>query len=110
MSDWIGTLQAPTIPAFIPDNSQWLSGQGTGTWFSIAPTSQKDNYLIKRFSPEGNLECDRIFKIEQNDVMYDISEPYQFTHISHCSKCRIIQNGITFVFNYLPPSQEDEIL
>ncbi|MBL4594863.1 MAG: hypothetical protein JKX68_13775, partial [Flavobacteriales bacterium] len=83
-----GTIIAPELPASLPSNTQWLSGQGTGTWFCIAATGQSNRYQVKRFKPSGELDCDRVFEIEESGLVFDINEPYQFTHVSHCAKCR----------------------
>ena len=79
----------------IPGNAQWLSGTvGSGSWFSI--TDEKNKYRIKRFSPEGKLECDRIFTVDNS--AFDLHIDYQFTFLSHCKECTIIQNEITYKF------------
>jgi hypothetical protein len=101
MIDLTGTITAPELPVSIPSNAQWLLGQGAGTWFSIAETSNSNQYQIKRFKPAGELDCDRVFEIDDNGSVFDISKPYQFIHISHCAKCSIIQNEIVFVFNFI---------
>ena len=79
----------------IPGNAQWLSGTvGSGSWFSI--TDEKNKYRIKRFSPEGKLECDRIFTVDNSN--FDLNIDYKFTFLSHCKECTIIQNEITYKF------------
>ena len=79
----------------IPKKAQWLSGTvGSGSWFSI--TEEKNKYRIKRFSPEGKLECDRIFTVDNS--AFDLHIDYQFTFLSHCKECTIIQNEITYKF------------
>lgn len=97
----IGTIIAPELPNSVPRNAQWLSGQGKGTWFSIEATSNTNQYKIKRFRAAGELDCDRIFEIEANGSVFDINETFEFTYVSHCAKCRIMQNGKVFVFNYI---------
>ena len=79
----------------IPDKSQWLSGTvGSGSWFLISP--EKSKYRIQRLSPEGKLECDRLFTIDNST--FDVHIDYQFTFLSHCKECTIIQNEITYKF------------
>ena len=79
----------------IPGNAQWLSGTvGSGSWFSI--TDEKNKYRIKRFSPEGKLECDRIFTVDNS--AFDLHIDYKFTFLSHCKECTIIQNELTYKF------------
>ena len=97
----VGTIIAPELPVSIPSNAQWLLGQGAGTWFSIAATDSSIHYQIKRFTPSGALDCDRIFEVADNGLDFNINETYEFTHISHCAKCRIKQSGKVFEFNYI---------
>ena len=82
----------------IPEKAQWLSGTvGSGSWFFISVEYSK--YRIQRFCPEGKLECDRIFTVDNSD--FDLHIDYQFTFLSHCKECTIIQNEITYKFyNY----------
>lgn len=101
MEERKGTTHPPALPSTIPAHSQWLSGQGAGTWFCIDTTSNPNQYNIKRYTPKGSLDCDRIFEIEDNSSVFDINESYQFAHVSHCAKCRIKQNEIIFIFNYI---------
>ena len=95
----MGTINPPIKPTHIPQHVEWLLGQGAGTWFCIDKIAT--NFRIRRYTPEGELDCDRIFKMEENGIVFNIEQPYEFTHISHCSKCRIIQNETVFVFNYI---------
>jgi hypothetical protein len=97
----IGSIYPPAIPEGVPSNSKWLLGQGSGAWFSIRKIDRVNQFNIKRFTPKGSLDCDRIFEIEDNGSIFDIEKLYEFTHVSHCAKCRIIQNGTTFIFNYI---------
>lgn len=97
----IGTIIAPELPSQLPSNCQWLSGQGAGVWFCLDATNIEKRYQIKRFSSEGNLDCEGIFEIEDSENQFDISRAYQFAHISHCAKCNIIQEDKLFVFRCL---------
>ncbi|WP_117880773.1 DUF6695 family protein [Aureibaculum luteum] len=96
----IGTLIPPNLPKTIPENSKWLSGQGTGCWFSMETTTISNTYRIVRYTPQGIVDCDRIFKLVENDSVFEIGQPYEFVHVSHCNKCRIQQNNQLFIFNY----------
>ena len=78
----------------IPSTSQWISGIGAGSWFHIS--KERKRYRIKRFSKEGDLECDRVFGVEPED--FDITQSYEFTYLSHCKECTIIQNNKTYKF------------
>ena len=97
----IGTIQTPELPIHIPAHSKWLPGQGIGAWLCIDVTSDNNRFNIKRYTPSGELDCDRIFEVEETELTFDIDKEYQFTSISHCSQCRIIQNETVFTFNYI---------
>ncbi len=88
---------APEKPQSVPKNAQWLGGQGAGVWFTIS--AEENNYQIKRYSSAGNLDCEGLFSIEEGQ--FNLNGPYQFTYISHCAQCRIIQNNKVFVFNLM---------
>ncbi|MNQ73237.1 hypothetical protein D3C85_879640 [compost metagenome] len=90
-----GTLPAPARPENIPPDSQWLSGEVAGGWFWMQPKGE--NYTINRYSSEGTPECSGTFRLDGNNF-FDIKLPYSFSHLSHCSKVTITQNGRTFRF------------
>ena len=89
-------LKQPARPNNIPQESQWLSGIGAGSWFSIEV--EKETYRIKRYSPAGQLECNRRFNVTSTG--FDIKQPYEFVYISHCMMCTIFQNKKTYIFKY----------
>jgi len=82
-------------PKNISEKAQLLEGVGASSWFEIS--EENTAYRIKRYSEEGELECSRIFEAEPNT--FDINASYQFTYISNCKQCKIIQNNKTFTFN-----------
>lgn len=88
----------PKTPENIPKHSQWLSGQGCGVWFCIEKLEGDNLYSIKRYSVDGDLDCEGIFFIEDDSKKFNIKEDYNFRHISHCMKCEIEQAGYRFKF------------
>lgn len=96
--DLTGRLIAPQKKGETPSQSQWLTGEGGGAWFYIK--SEGLNFRIKRYTPEGELDCDRIFKLSSTSTFKE-GEPFEMQHISHCAIVRIKQNGITFEFHYI---------
>tara|TARA_R110002050_G_scaffold300786_1_gene472674 strand:- start:14202 stop:14495 length:294 start_codon:yes stop_codon:yes gene_type:complete len=90
-------LTQPEKPINIPVSSQWLAGQGAGSWFWIGATESTFNFQIKRFSPLGVLECDTVMIANMEGFI--TTKPYQFTYLSHCSFCTIIQDSHTFTFS-----------
>ena len=81
-------------PKKIPKNAQLIKGVGASSWFVI--DKEKELYRIQRFSQEGILECSRLFTSAPNT--FDVDLPYDFTYISHCKECTIIQEGKIFKF------------
>jgi hypothetical protein len=89
-SDLQKTLPAPEKSKIIPSNAQWLSGEGAGSWFNII---EKDTlFVISRYGPDGDLECESEFLIG-NKMNFNINKPYRFDYLSHCSKVKIKQKG-----------------
>ena len=82
------------IPKNISEKAQLIEGIGASSWFTIV--AEKERYRIERFSEEGELECSRLFQAYPNT--FDINLRYEFTYISHCKECTIIQGTITFKF------------
>ena len=81
-------------PENIEETARLLKGIGASSWFVIK--SEGNLYRIERFSPEGELECSRLFRAEPNT--FDINYEYEFTYISHCKECTILQNNQTYKF------------
>nr|MBS0037082.1 hypothetical protein [Saprospiraceae bacterium] len=89
------TLPQPTKFAGIPDEAQWLSGEGSGSWFYIQ--SIEEGYLILRYDTEGQLECSGIFELN-GEVEFTIDAEFNFAHMSHCQKVSIQQSGKIYEF------------
>ena len=81
-------------PLNVPPNSQWLSGIGSGSWFHIQKIGEL--YRIRRFCPNGSVECDKKFLLTNKG--FEINKDFEFTYISHCQKCTIKQKGRLHVF------------
>ena len=86
----------------VPQEAKWLSGQGEGTWFVI--TKEEDflpeEYRVRRISPQGNLDCDRVFEQENKLANIDLSKDWDIAHVSHCAIVRIKQNDTIQVLNF----------
>ena len=89
------TLPEPEKHTSIPANSQWLSGEGAGSWFSIKKENEK--FYVSRYSPEGKVECEGEF-VCKNEHQFSIEMKYQFVHLSHCKTVHIVQESSTFIF------------
>lgn len=80
-------LPKPKLPSNLPPIAKWLAGEGAGSWFVIAK-DEDSRYKITRFSPEGRLECEGLFKTEK---MINLHDDFTITYPSHCSIVTIMQ-------------------
>ena len=96
-----GTLPEPYKPKYILEFAQWLSGEGSGSWFSIRQ-NEYEKYFISRFGPNGELECEGEFQISNNQS-FNIRIPFQFEHLSHCRKVSIRQEKRFIEFIRIEP-------
>ena len=80
-------------PKNIKEDAQLLTGIGASSWFHIS--KENDKYRISRYSEKGKLECSGRFCV--NDKSFNIEKSYQFTYISHCQECVIIQNSRRYI-------------
>jgi hypothetical protein len=81
-------------PQNIDSSSQLIKGIGASSWFTIK--SEGDLYRIERFSTDGELECSRLFRAKPST--FNINHEYEFTYISHCKECTILQNDRPYKF------------
>lgn len=89
------TLPEPKRPNNIPAHAQWLSGEGAGSWFLLE--RYHSDFLITRFSAEGEVECKGIFN-SSGEKIFNMNKEYEFAYISHCSLCTIMQDDAKFIF------------
>ena len=87
------TLPEPNRVANIPIQSQWLSGEGAGSWFYIEKSQTKNAFRITRYSPTGLVECESNFEINNSFDSLDIDKPFRFVHLSHCAFVHVEQNN-----------------
>ena len=82
------------VPKNISKKAQLIEGIGASSWFAIV--AEQEFYRIERFSKDGELECSKLFNAEPKT--FDINSAYEFTYLSHCKECTIIQNNTIFKF------------
>jgi hypothetical protein len=80
-------LPKPKLPINLSLSAKWLAGEGAGSWFVIEKDKEV-NYKITRFSPEGRLECEGLFKTEK---VINLHDDFSITYPSHCSIVTIMQ-------------------
>lgn len=88
---WLNeTFPAPERHANVPANTQWLSGEGYGSWYDI---SVSDDVLeLNEYGPQGKHESKAFFKIHAE---FQPEEPYEITYPSNCKVLTVRQHGKT---------------
>jgi hypothetical protein len=99
-SELSGTLPEPKSNDKIPFGARWLSGEGAGSWFHIAKR-QDGHYHITRYSPEGEVECNSVFR-NDTAVTFEPMLPFELVHLSHCAQVRVVQNEQRILLNRIP--------
>lgn len=92
----VGTLQPKPVDV-AHENAQWLSGIAAGAWFELHKTDIANMFRFRRLSPYGNIDCDAIFKVENNAFNFDAG--YKFVHYSNCKFFHVEQQGMVFRFD-----------
>lgn len=90
--------QLPKPVEGLHKKAQWLSGIAAGAWFELHDLGSKTEYRFRRISPYGNIDCDAVFKVE--DEAFDYHLEFQFVHYSNCKFFNIEQNGKVFRFDF----------
>lgn len=100
MDKRIGRMLAPEKHPNVPPQAKWLSGQGEGTWFTITKEDglNANEYRVRRTSPQGNLDCDRVFLIQNES--FNINQAWDITHVSHCAIVRVIQDEKVYQLDF----------
>lgn len=97
------TLPAPVRQPDIPEDAQWLSGEGAGSWFSLR---FRDVFLIvTRYAPDGTVECKGLFqestggseKINSSLLQQSKSE-FRLDYPSNCKEVTILYQGVRLRF------------
>ncbi|WOD42334.1 DUF6695 family protein [Hwangdonia lutea] len=91
----IGTQISKPVDG-LHEKAQWLSGIAAGAWFELHDLGNKTEYRFRRISPYGNIDCDAVFKVEDDTFDYNLG--YQFVHYSNCKFFNVEQNGRVFRF------------
>lgn len=87
-------LEEPPRPSFLSANAKWISGEGAGSWFDIFELDRiKGLFEISRYSPQGELECRGIYKLNSDSLQFNLSEKFQITFPSNCQKVTYLQSG-----------------
>ena len=78
------TLHAPRKDSKIPEQAQWLGGEGAGSWFDFE--SQNSRLKVTRYSPSGLIECTGYYENLNDDGIW----PDNSFRVAYPSNCNII--------------------
>lgn len=81
-------LPAPALPANLSEGAQWLAGEGAGSWFVVSTSFSIEKVIVKRYSPEGTLECEGVFS---GAYLLDVKSIFKITYPSHCAVVTVLQ-------------------
>ncbi len=85
----IATLPVPERHPNIPENAQWLSGEGAGSWFVFEVES---TFLkVTRYSPLGVVECTGMYG--NKDAIKLLKTQISFT-VSYPSNCKVVSLNV----------------
>ncbi|MDX2414281.1 MAG: hypothetical protein QNK33_03740 [Bacteroidales bacterium] len=93
------TLPQPERNPKIPENSQWLSGEGAGSWFAI--NMQGPGLKVTRYSPGGDIECAHLYK-SSDETFSELDNSFRITYPSNCKVVSLIQKERLIRFEMLP--------
>lgn len=97
------TLPEPVKHPDIPDNAQWFSGEGAGSWFVLE--HQDARLIVTRYAPDGKVECSGRYRI--NSVPYDLLEPaFRISYPSNCKVVTLENNSMTIQFERINDPEE----
>ncbi|MDT8402298.1 MAG: DUF6695 family protein [Bacteroidales bacterium] len=85
-TELISTLPPPGRHPSIPENAQWLSGEGAGSWFDFK--FEKDGLKVTRFAPDGTIECSGYYK-GSVIKMQEIGDSYIVDYPSNCLEVKL---------------------
>lgn len=83
------TLSQPKRHSHIPENAQWLGGEGAGSWFVLE--FQEKLLRVTRYSPDGIVECSGLYKNPKGhflDAKKQLPDSNDFFRVSYPSNCK----------------------
>lgn len=89
------TLLQPSRTPGIPENAQWLSGEGAGSWFDL--NFQGDLLKVTRYSPYGDIECSGIYKNNTSENINSL-ERMRITYPSNCNAITLTNEVSKHIF------------
>ena len=89
------TLPIPPRNGKIPENAQWLSGEGAGSWFDFKV--QNSHLKVTRYSPEGVIECIGLYETPDTHGLLP-DHTFQITYPSNCKVVSLTKKDAELLF------------
>ncbi len=106
-SELNSTKPAPARHPVIPENAQWLSGEGAGSWFVF----EIEGAFLRatRYSPDGTVECSGLYggpvkELKEKKNLIDLD------YLSHCKEIHLLINGKRFRFGRIHTYSLNDLL
>ena len=80
------TLPQPERHPDIPEDAQWLGGEGAGSWFAMEVQSKL--LRVTRYSPAGIVECNGLYE-GSNGHSLDPNGPFRVDYPSNCNEVNL---------------------
>jgi hypothetical protein len=90
------TLPQPGRHPDIPEDAQWLSGEGAGSWFVL--DFQKNQLKVTRYAPDGTVECSGMYG-EFNSTLLKAKDSLRIGYPSNCKEVLLIKDSKEFRFS-----------
>lgn len=87
----VATLPAPERHPHIPENAQWLSGEGAGSWFVF--DLEDTLFKVTRYSPLGVVECTGLYENKNALNLIQKNNSYSVSYPSNCKTVSLKVNG-----------------
>lgn len=92
----LSTLPQPIRHTNVPEEAQWLSGEGAGSWFAFAI---KDSLLkVTRYSPQGIVECSGLYENKDALDLLRNNSNYSLRYPSNCKVVSLKVKGMDVQF------------
>lgn len=83
-------LPEPNRPEVVPAAAQWLSGEVVGSWFMLE--KKQNEYLLKRYASNGDLECQTLMRSEDGSVPI-LEDHLIVTYPSNCASVVLVTSN-----------------
>jgi hypothetical protein len=103
----IGSMEEMPRPSEVALQAQWLGGIGEGAWYTLEPTQDPQQFLVRRHLACGRLDYQLYFFAS---TPFFIEQPYRIVHDSHGLWTTIQQNNRLLRMHVMPAEAQENLL